>query len=150
MEVPAVVVLVEDDPMAANWVADHLTRVFDVQVKLIRTELGFREQIEQFRRDPPQAFVIDMILPWTEPGPVLTRAPREVLTEGNYRAGLRCQRLLAAHEVTRQIPVIFFSAFPSRDFEEIKDLESTTPYVQKNDLAKLEMELRRCAQLIER
>jgi len=143
------IVLVED--FEQDWMIKHLEETFEVRVRLIKTESEFRGQLDQIDLNPPQAFIIDMILPWTEPAPGQPRAPKDVKAGGKERAGFRCQRLLAERESTRAIPVIFFSRIDALQFEgEIRELPTSAIYVKKADRASLDRELKRRTRLIER
>ena len=60
------------------------------------------------------------------------RAPKEIEEKGFYRAGLRCEKMLAEDSRTKSIPVIIHSVI---DIEEIEEPVLQRPqvfYIQKD------------------
>src|SRR3954452_20036205 len=93
------IVLVEDDYLQVDLMIKSLRQAFgdtQVEVEVIKTELSFRERLEEIQRYPPNVFIIDVMLRWTSPSPGLKMAPAEVAGGFETPPGFRCQELLAA------------------------------------------------------
>lgn len=120
------ILLLEDQPLEQRSIADSLERAFpSVVLECLRTEYEFRSRLEAITKDPPDIFIVDMMLPWTSVSEDMAMPPEEVKTEGYYRAGLRCQRLLATQEQTKDKTVIFYTVLERHDL----DLEDRPPNV---------------------
>jgi CheY-like chemotaxis protein len=130
------IILVEDDYLQVELMIKSLRQAFveaQVEVEVIKTELGFREQFEEIQRQPPDAFIIDVMLRWTSPSPGLKMAPPEVT--GQTPPGFRCQELLATNDATRDVPVLLYSAFHSSNWEsKVRALPPHVSYLSKDDL----------------
>jgi hypothetical protein len=64
------------------------------------------------------------MLPWTDPSPTIEAPPAEILEQGFYRAGVRCAKLLAKNEKTKDIPIILYTVLEPADLEEeLKELD---------------------------
>lgn len=116
------ILLVEDDYLQADAIRAVLTRSLGAEVDRVATEAGFYEQFDEIARAQPDVIILDLMLRWTDPSPEMKRAPRQVLEEGPWRAGLRCERFLAEREETREIPILLFTVLEREDLE--TDLES--------------------------
>src|SRR5438046_757367 len=117
---PSHILIVEDDCIQAEHLKYRLTTL-GLECHLISTESEFCKQI---RRDDFPSYslaVVDMMLPWTDPSPIMEQPPLEIMQEGSYMAGLRCCRKLIA----RGVKCIIFTALspkaillePSDEFE---------------------------------
>lgn len=126
------IILIEDDFLQAEMMADLLRQELESTVEIIRTEFDFCGQLEEIGQNPPNVFVIDVMLRWTDPGPVMTMQPRDVLDGGRERAGFRCQERLAAIDATREVPVILYSFFDDSQFDhKVRSLPPSAVYLQK-------------------
>lgn len=128
------IILVEDDHLQAEWARLSFERYFrSVTVRRISTESEFYENLEKFETSPPDLFVIDVMLRWTDPSPTMQPPPEEVLKDGFYRAGLRCERKLAEQESTRSIPVILYTVLEDIDLHpELGNLPKHVTYLRKD------------------
>lgn len=127
------ILVVEDDTLQADFVLNSLRRAFPAdQIDLIRTESEFRYKFEFVSES--DVIVLDVMLPWCEPEPDMTAPPPEVLREGHFRAGFRCQRLLAHDEKTKNIPVIIYTVLEKTDLHNCLEENSPSPiYLSKDD-----------------
>jgi CheY-like chemotaxis protein len=127
------IVVVEDDPLQIEVMIGFLESLPRARVEVIQTELEFLEHLEEIEREPPDLFVIDVMLRWTDPQPDARRPPREVLEGGRERAGFRCHSRLLEREATRAVPVILHSHLDSSHFErQLRGLPKSTLYLQKD------------------
>ena len=127
-------ILVEDDYLQSDLIVSLLKENLPAaNIQLIETELGFREQLAFLEKNPPDIFLIDIMLRWTDPSPNIQPAPSEVLEEGFYLAGLRCQKLMADSIVLSKTPVIFYTVLDRIDLEEkLKNLPSHITHIAKD------------------
>jgi DNA-binding NarL/FixJ family response regulator len=135
------ILLVEDDHMQSDFIRQSLLRTFsDVRIEVIDTEHRLRSSIDQIAANPPDVVIMDVILRWTDPAPEMPLPPVDVKVEGHYRAGFRCQKLLAEHPGTKRIPVIFYTILEAGDMKTRIDewSSSNVHYLAKNsDLSQL-------------
>jgi CheY-like chemotaxis protein len=126
------IIHVEDDHLQADWLHSNLITVFpNVKIEHIRTELDFYKRLDSLEQ-LPDVFIIDVMLRWTDPGIDMQPPPDDVKVEGFYRAGLRCERKIAAHETARYVPVILYSALERNDLEpELKTVPENVIYLTK-------------------
>ncbi len=110
---------VEDDPIQAQWICETIEAEFaDATVECIATEQEFYAKLDAIASHPPDLILLDVMLRWTNPAPNIEPPPSEVREGGFFRAGLRCERLLAARESTRRVPVILYTVLDRSDLEE--------------------------------
>jgi len=83
-----------------------------VVVERIKNEFRFRQWLFDPQARLPDLLILDNRLPWTERSRDPEAAPEEVHKGGPADAGLRCHKLLRAHSVRCQIPVIILTGFP--------------------------------------
>jgi CheY-like chemotaxis protein len=111
------IVLVEDDYTQGELIARELRAEFpSAVVTLIKTEKAFRLALEEIATDPPDVFVIDIMLRWTDPNRDHEPAPPDVKEGKFHRAGFRCQKLLERGEGTKKLPVILYSMVELAEF----------------------------------
>lgn len=108
------ILIVEDDHSEAEYLTSTLAKEFTgVEITVIRTESAFRKSLPDLIVTPPNVIVLDMLLRWSD---FSEDVPAEVPTEHDYfRAGLRCQELLASNQRTADIPIIFYSVVERSD-----------------------------------
>jgi CheY-like chemotaxis protein len=109
----------EDDKQCAELIKRALEGEFGkstVEIKRICTEAAFRAQIPQIVEDNPDCVLLDVMVRWTDVSRDMPAAPEEVKEEGNFRAGLRCERLL--HEVAPDLPTILYTVLDRKDLGE--------------------------------
>jgi len=134
------VLVVEDDYLQADWIQRNLERALPgITIYYINTELEFRSRLDYIAGATPDVIVMDIMLRWANPDPNLQLPPEEVKEGGFYRAGLRCQKLLANDERTKDIPVIFYTVLEPYDLEsELQQLSGNITYLRKeSDLTSL-------------
>src|ERR1051325_11491658 len=139
------IILVEDDYWQSDWISLHLKTNFKVSPEQVFTEYDFHKQFESYMQKPPDAVIMDVMLPWTEAAEDMEPRPPKVKEEGAYRAGLRCRELLAGNERTKNIPVIFYTVLDKNDLEsELQDLPENAVFLLKDsDAEPLIKEIRR-------
>ncbi len=130
------IVLVEDGP---DWIAAALEALkasfAGIEVSCIYSESEFVNRLDEFRKLPPKLFVLDVMLPWSEPSPDMPDAPEDVKANGFWRAGVRCQRRLTQTAELNRIPAVFWTIISRRDMErqfEGLQLPPDTFYVSKD------------------
>lgn len=127
-------VIVEDDYTQADSLSSLLLKIwpqFDLNV--ISTEAEFRNSLPDIFTQPPNIFIIDAILRWSDPAPDLDPAPDDVKTQGRYRAGLRCIELLQRNASTQHVPIILYSVYERSDLEDyISAFPLNVKFLQKN------------------
>jgi CheY-like chemotaxis protein len=112
------IVVVEDDPLEADLIRKGLEQAFpDLAIDRISTESEFQFRLDSLTKEPPDVFIVDMMLRWAEPSENMPEPPTEVRDEGFWRAGLRCQRMLASREETQAIPVILYTVLEKSDID---------------------------------
>src|SRR5438876_10231917 len=101
------ILVVEDDHLQADWIHQNLRNAFPQVVLLhVSTEYEFRTRFEELAEEKLDAVLMDIMLRWADPPPDFSPPLPEIQEQGFYRAGLRCERLLAEDERTRDISVI--------------------------------------------
>jgi CheY-like chemotaxis protein len=127
------IILVEDDSLQSKIMVELLEPIFSSPVRVIETEHEFHHCLSQLEQSPPDIFVIDVMLRWTDPQQDPPVPPREVVEGGRERAGFRCHAHLMAREATRDIPVILYSHLDRSHFErQLRELPASTLYLQKD------------------
>ena len=111
--------IVEDDHLQYSWVKDKIEQDHALQGKVtierISTESEFHERFEEIAANLPALIILDVMLRWRNPGPKVIPMPSEVKEGGFYRAGLRCESMLANDQRTNQIPVIIYTILSKED-----------------------------------
>lgn len=128
------ILLVEDDYIQAEWIHRTLEDAFPgVNVSHIETEFKFRSSLAAITNNPPDIVILDVMLRWDDPGPQLQPAPPDVTSEGFYRAGLRCQKLLAQSNPTSTIPVILYTVLERADLAaDLEGLPNNVIHLRKD------------------
>src|SRR6266850_8480467 len=104
------ILIVEDDYLQAEWIYGSLEQALpDAQFDRVSTESEFRSRFDEIANKGPDVVVMDVMLRWADPIPGLDLPPIDVQKEGFYRAGLRCERILARDDRTSQVPVILYT-----------------------------------------
>lgn len=113
--------LVEDDPLQSEAIVEGLEGAFpDAEVKHIRTEKEFIDRIDEIVRFKPDAAIFDVMLRWADPDDIVAGEIPEVVTrEKHYRAGLRCQQMLARQMDEHGIPFFLYTILEEADLSEV-------------------------------
>lgn len=95
------VVLVDDDHLRAEATKQILVASVDIpenDIEIVTCESDFIWALDaRWIDDPPDLFVIDVMLPWVDqPHPGMKPPPSRVLKEGYWRAGIRCAERVRA------------------------------------------------------
>ena len=115
------ILVVEDDPLQGELICEflHAASAFpNAEIRRICTEKEFISKFEDIATNKPNVIVLDIMLRWDDPSPEFTLPPEEIAEEGFYRAGLRCEKLLARDERTNNIPVILYTILGNGDLSE--------------------------------
>jgi len=142
------IVLVEDDYLQSDWMCQKLQQAIpEVYLDCVSTESEFRLRFNEIADGEPDVVVLDVMLRWSDPGPQFIPPPDDVEKEGFYRAGLRCERMLADDERTTRTPVILYTVLEHADLkEELSTLPEHVQYLSKHsDLFPLEQKIRQLA-----
>jgi CheY-like chemotaxis protein len=132
--------IVEDDHLQAEWISEKLSEaISDAEITCIRTESDFRRRFEEIANCAPEVVLMDVMLRWADVSLDIPEPPEDVIKEKFYRAGLRCQRLLAEHERTALIPIIFYTVLERTDLRnDLANLPTHVQYLAKHsDIAPL-------------
>lgn len=120
------ILIVEDDHLQHTPIYNSLVQAFPgAKVKQISTESGFRSFFDADEGELPKLVVLDVMLRWANPSEDMPVPPQEVIDEGYYRAGFRCEKILAQQEKTKAIPVILYTGL-NRDVLK-NDLKNVRP-----------------------
>jgi CheY-like chemotaxis protein len=118
-----IVVLIDDDQAQADEIEAALARVCGgVEVKRHETEHDFCAALGRYEQDPPDVFIIDMMVPWTIPSESQPPAPDEVRSGKYYTAGFRCLDRLAKTAVLCDVPRLLYTLFRE---EQLQDMGAT-------------------------
>src|SRR5207249_2521937 len=109
------ILLLENDDLQVEQIEEDIKARFglDVTVERIATEYEFRQWLNSVGLSNPDIAILDVMVPWTDPAPVIPERPGEVLEQGHYRAGLRCANLLA--QKAPRIPIILYTVLETSD-----------------------------------
>ena len=115
------IVVVEDDYLQAESIQSWLREAWPhIEIDWLETEQEFRDQLASQSAHPPDAFIVDAMLRWSDPSPEIDTPPADVGKEGFVRAGFRCVELLQMTNGTSQVPIVVYSILEK---EEIEDAE---------------------------
>jgi hypothetical protein len=110
------ILIIEDDYLDADWICRLLKQAFhSIKLVHISTESEFLSRFDEIAEDPPDIFIIDMMLRWANPSKDMVEPPHEVIEGKFHRAGFRCQRRLSAREETKDKAVIFYTVLDRHD-----------------------------------
>jgi DNA-binding NarL/FixJ family response regulator len=126
------IVILEDDHLQAETITQQLQKAFpDSTIDLISTEAEFHSSVDRIVKERPDVVILDVMVRWTDPSPDRPVMPKEVADNGHYRAGLRCQYLLAERDPT--IPVILYTILEEQDLEkELSHLKGKVLHLPKS------------------
>lgn len=127
------IIVVEDDFLFEEYITQKITRVLgDVSIQTITTEVQFLNALPEIVVTPPDAIIMDCMLPWENPTPNPEPRPKDVEKEGVTRAGIRCLMLLKKHNIS--VKTMLFSALPEEELEdELSRLPGNVKFQSKND-----------------
>lgn len=127
-------VIVEDDHDQASWIKERMAEAFsELEVRIFNTEYEFQIRLPEFEAFPPGIFIFDVMVRWTIPSPDMIPPPSNVKLEGRWRAGLRCERLVAASPPLRGVPVILYTILGANDLHrELAFAKGNFVHLQKN------------------
>lgn len=111
------IVLLEDDYLQAEAIREDISReIPDAELVENSTEQEFQERLDNFKKNPPDVVILDVMVRWTDPSEQAKRAPANVGSEGFMRAGLRCAKQI--RELGNGIPVILYTILDPIDLKE--------------------------------
>lgn len=133
------ILIVEDDEVQAGLIRAELKRVFgNDSVEVISTESEFHSKIDKIRGNPPDVVVMDIMLRWADPSEQIPPRPKDVIREDRFRAGFRCNKMLAEDDRTKGIPVILFTVLDARDIAvELSGLPANVVHLPKDLMSPL-------------
>jgi len=115
------IVLLEDDYLQSSYIESALKRdLADCEIKVIKTESEFREKLDELIAWKADALILDVMVRWADPSSEMPEPPEEVKTNGYYRAGIRCIKLLQDQNST--VPILLYSVLEKADVNWGKDL----------------------------
>ena len=133
------IVSLEDDEPFWDLLKDALEEEFpEAKLQWIRTESQFYEQISAFAATPPTLFLLDVMVKWADAAEKMPAAPKDVVEESYYRAGLRCRKRLLENPITAKIPVILYTVLERSDIDRVtRELADTTMVGKSGDFREL-------------
>jgi len=123
------ILLIEDDALQASYIRTALVSGGDFAITTYSTEAVFRREFVSISRTPPDLFIMDLMIPWTDVE-MLEEMPPQIAAEGSYTAGLRCLRMIREDSITANLPVLFYSV--SEHWEVIPAQDPLTQHVSKD------------------
>lgn len=113
------ILLVEDDHLQVEFLRRELQNSFsEALIRVVSTESEFRSRFEEISQSPPDVIVLDVMVRWADPSSNIKERPEEVVRDGFYTAGLRCEELLARNPQTNNIPVILYTVLEPTDLHD--------------------------------
>jgi CheY-like chemotaxis protein len=141
------VVLIEDDHLQAEDLEERLLdeNLPELDIERIPTESSFLIRQRTLGENPPDLFIVDVMLRWTDPGPDEPEEPPDYLETGGYaRAGIRLARALRADSKLASVPVILYTVLGSGDLEfGVPGLVQIPAVKKEAELSGLTTEMRR-------
>ena len=135
------ILIIEDDPLQATLMIESLredSSLSKAKIERISTESQFRERFEEIANNPPDVITLDVMLRWADPSPDMKPRLEDVKEEGIFKAGLRCEKLLADNIKTQHIPVILYTILSKEDLgKELPERENIVHLPKKPDLGSL-------------
>jgi CheY-like chemotaxis protein len=139
--------IVEDDKLQFDFIRNALqsSQTFsNAKITRIVTESEFQARFEEIANEKPDVIVMDIMLRWSDPEKDMMFPPENIGDEGFFRAGVRCERLLAEDVRTGDIPVVLYSVLENEDFKDQILPRPQLSYLEKNfDEKEIEWTLRR-------
>lgn len=128
------ILLVEDDYLQSDLIISQITLALDdVEFILLETEFQLRSYIPKLENNPSDIILLDIMLRWTDPAPDMPSTPDDVLEEGFYTAGLRCQKIISDNIKLKNIPIVLYSVLDKFDLEgKLKDSPKNVTHVSKD------------------
>lgn len=129
------VLVVEDDKLQYEFIKRALERSTafqSIQVERIVTESEFRRKFEKIAERQPDVIIMDIMLRWTDPSPDMELPPKEIADQGFFRAGVRCEQMLANDSRTNNIPIMIYSVLDREDFGAEITPRPEVSYLEKN------------------
>ncbi len=122
------IVLIEDDHFQIEWLREELQRELNAEVNVLTDEADFVSSIGRLAENPPDVFVVDIMMPWNntdnlEANRELTAVPPGRSDE--RRAGIRIRDDLKSNPILGSATVILYSVLDATD------LPQGTHYVPK-------------------
>lgn len=128
------ILLLEDDHLQAHWIRSELKREFDATVRVVRTELEFRDVLPELAAGPPDVAILDVIVRWTDPAPDMADATGGA-EAGPSRAGVRCACLL--NERCPDVPIILYTVLETSDLQgDLTDFNADVIHLSKESSPK--------------
>lgn len=128
------ILIVEDDNLQFDAIQKSISQseyLAGSEIERVITELEFREKFEEIAARNPTVILMDIMLKWTSKNKWV-EPPPEVKEHGFFRAGLRCEKMLAADKRTQNIPVIIYSVIDREELEADFSPRSKVKYVDKD------------------
>jgi CheY-like chemotaxis protein len=111
------ILLIEDDPAQAEMAAEYLARAFlGTSVHSVYSESQFLQQFSEIERNPPDLFILDIMIRWSIPGQVPFYESPADQGQDYFRAGLRCMQRLNGSARTSLVPLIIHSVLDRADY----------------------------------
>ena len=125
------ILLVDDNYLQGEWLAEELKRAFWTKPLWLQTESEFRGRLGEIEAMSPDVAVIDVMLKWADPSPNAPLRPADATDK--HSAGLRCQALLGMREATKKIPVILYTVLSDADLRtKLPNLPPGVSYLGKD------------------
>jgi CheY-like chemotaxis protein len=122
--------MLEDNATYGAMVYEDLLRIG--QTSWINSESEFYALWDAIATEPPDIFVVDVMLAWSHPGLEYEQVKRPE-EKDLYTAGIRCAEKIreSKNEQLKRVPIVFYTVVPQPDVESrIRKLAQIT-YIQK-------------------
>ncbi len=124
------IVVVKDDASYAESLERSLSRGFPgAVIERVSTEHEFLGRLTSYQELPPSAFIVDVMLRWTDPAPDMPSPPEDVQRDGFYTAGVRCWERLRSNTRTQGVPVVFHTVLERGDLTPVAAGGGLPPHV---------------------
>jgi len=128
---PQRIVLLEDDYLQRDSICAGLKgRYKNLSIQSIATERQFVDSLDAILKEPPDLFILDVMVRWTNPSPDMEPMPEEMRKQGFYRAGIRCEARI--REQGCDTPVVLYTVLEDDDLRADLPSNSLTRLITKD------------------
>ena len=125
--------VIEDDYFQRETICEAIKTKLKCNVVELATEYEFSQELERLTNSLPDFLVLDIMLPWTKLMRKMPPEPQEVIKNGFYRAGIRCEKLFRSREELKHIPIIIYTNLNNDDIQDdLKNASEHTHYLGKS------------------
>ena len=131
------ILVLEDDPLYEKSLRQQLEEgIPNVEIRVLHTESEFYNWTDDPASRPPDVFVLDVMVRWTDSAEEMPAPPLVVRQARFFEAGLRCEERLRNRPRMAAIPVVLFTVLDRSDLENrMRAIQSARKlrYVRKDE-----------------